>query len=55
MYQIVGDEKTLVGLYSQSQIASGQGVVKRVAITIPEGDWEILVMVDEDQKNLGIE
>ena len=50
VYQIVGDEKTLVGLYSQSQIASGQGVVKRVAITIPEGDWEILVMVDEEQK-----
>ena len=50
MYTIVGEEKTLVGLYSQSQIASGQGVVKRVAVTIPEGDWEILVIVDEEQK-----
>ena len=36
--------------FIQSQIASGQGVVKRVAVTIPEGDWEILVVVDEEQK-----
>ena len=50
VYTIVGDEKTLVGLYSQSQIASGQGVVKRVAVTVPDGDWEILVVVDEEQK-----
>ncbi|MGB2121433.1 MAG: CARDB domain-containing protein, partial [Candidatus Poseidoniaceae archaeon] len=50
VYTIVGDEKTLVGLYSQSQIASGQGVVKRVAITVPDGDWEILVVVDEEQR-----
>ena len=50
VYTIVGNEKTLVGLYSQSQIASGQGVVKRVAITVPDGDWEILVAVDEEQK-----
>ena len=50
VYTIVGDEKTLVGLYSQSQIASGQGVVKRVAVTVPEGDWGILVIVDEDQR-----
>ena len=33
VYTIVGDEKTLIGLYSQSQISSGQGVVKRVAVT----------------------
>ena len=50
VYTIVGDEKTLVGLYSQSQIASGQGVVKRVAVTVPDGDWKILVVVDEDQR-----
>ena len=37
-------------MYSQSQIASGQGVVKRVAVTVPDGDWEILVVVDEEQK-----
>ena len=36
VYTIVGDEKTLIGLYSQSQISSGQGVVKRVAVTVPE-------------------
>ena len=50
VYKIVGGERTLVGLYSQSQIASGQGVVKRVAVTVPDGDWEILVVVDEDQR-----
>jgi len=50
VYTIVGDEKNLVGLYSQSQIASGQGVVKRVAVTVPDGDWEILVVVDEEQR-----
>ena len=50
VYTIVGDEKTLIGLYSQSQISSGQGVVKRVAVTVPEGDWELLVAVDEDQR-----
>ena len=50
VYTIVDGEKTLVGLYSQSKINPGQGIVKRVGITIPEGDWEILVVVDEDQK-----
>ena len=50
VYTIVGGDKTLVGLYSQSQIASGQGVVKRVAVTVPDGDWEILVVVDEEQQ-----
>ncbi len=50
VYTIVDGEKTLVGLYSQSKINPGQGIVKRVGITIPEGDWEILVVVDEEQR-----
>ena len=50
VYTVIGEERTLVGLYSQAQIASGQGIVKRVAITVPEGDWELLVIVDEDQR-----
>ena len=50
VYTISGEEKTLVGRYSQSQISSGQGIVKRVSITVPEGDWTLLVMVDEDQR-----
>ena len=50
VYTIIGDEKTLVGRYSQGQIATGQGIIKRVAITVPEGDWELLVVVDEDQR-----
>ena len=50
VYTIIADEKTLVGQYSQAQIATGQGIVKRVAITVPQGDWELLVVVDEDQR-----
>ena len=50
VYTVIGGERTLVGLYTQAQIAGGQGIIKRVAITIPEGDWELLVIVDEDQK-----
>ena len=50
VYTIVDGESTLVGLYSQAQIASGQGIIKRVAVTVPEGDWELLVIVDEDQR-----
>ena len=50
VYTIIDGEKTLVGLYSQAKIASGQGIIKRVAVTVPEGDWELLVIVDEDQR-----
>ena len=50
VYTIIDGESTLVGLYSQAQIASGQGIIKRVAVTVPEGDWELLVIVDEDQR-----
>ena len=49
VYTIIGDEKTLIGKFSQSQISSGEGITKRVAITIPDGDWELLVIVDEEQ------
>ena len=50
VYTVIGGERTLVGLYTQAQIAGGQGIIKRVAITVPEGDWELLVIVDEDQR-----
>ena len=50
VYTVTEGEKTLVGRFSQTQISSGQGLVKRVAVKIPEGDWELLVVVDEDQK-----
>ena len=50
VYTISNDEKTLVGKYSQAQIASGKGVTKLVSVTVPEGDWELLVTVDEEQK-----
>tara|TARA_B100000212_G_scaffold178210_2_gene134157 strand:+ start:77 stop:1717 length:1641 start_codon:yes stop_codon:yes gene_type:complete len=50
VYIISEGNKELVGLYSQSQIASNQGIVKRVGLTVPDGDWELLVLIDEDQK-----
>jgi len=50
VYTIKGDERTLVGRFSQAKIASGQGVVKRVGVTVPTGDWTLEVFVDEDQK-----
>ena len=50
VYTIIDGERTLVGLYSQAKIASGQGIIKRVAVTVPDGDWELLVIVDEDQR-----
>ena len=46
----VSGERTLIGLYSQSQIDNGQGIVKRVSLTVPEGDWTLEVMVDSDHK-----
>jgi LPXTG-motif cell wall-anchored protein len=46
----VSGVRTLIGLYSQSQINNGQGIVKRVSLTVPEGDWTLEVMVDSDQK-----
>ena len=49
-YTIVGDEKNLVDCIPNLKSASGQGVVKRVAVTVPDGDWEILVVVDEERE-----
>ena len=46
----MGEQRELVGRFSQSQIASGQGIVKRFPVTIPEGDWTLEVIVDEDQR-----
>ena len=45
----VSGERTLIGLYTQSQIKNGQGIVKRVSLTVPEGDWTLEVMVDSDE------
>ena len=50
VYTISDGERTLVGRYTQAQIASGQGVVKRVSVLVPEGDWTLEVEVDEDQR-----
>ena len=50
VYTIIDGERELVGRYSQSQISSGQGITKRVAITVPDGEWELLVIVDEEQR-----
>ena len=49
VYTVVNDEKTLVGKYTQSKIESGKGIVKRIAIEVPEGDWTLEVYVDEDE------
>jgi len=49
VYTVANDEKTLVGKYTQSKIESGKGIVKRIAIEVPEGDWTLEVYVDEDE------
>jgi hypothetical protein len=50
VYTTKGDDRTLVGRFSQAQIASGQGIVKRVVVAVPNGDWTLEVIVDEDQR-----
>ncbi len=50
VYTISDDKKTLVGQYLQSQITGGQGITKLVSITVPEGDWTLEVIVDEDKQ-----
>ena len=42
--------KTKVGNYNQGPINNGQGAVKRILITIPDGEWELEVYVDSAQK-----
>ena len=49
VYTISNGERTLVSRYNQAQIASGQGIVKRVLVKVPQGDWELEVVVDEEQ------
>ena len=49
VHVVQGDERELIWRYNQGQIKSGQGIVKRVAITIPDGDWSMEVSVDADQ------
>ena len=50
VYTVSGGEQSLVGRYSQTSISSGEGIVKRVSIDVPDGDWEVLVIVDEEQQ-----
>jgi hypothetical protein len=50
VYTVSGGEQNLVGRYSQTSIPSGEGIVKRVSIVVPDGDWEVLVIVDEEQQ-----
>jgi len=50
VYTVSGDERTLVGRFKQGQIASDQGIIKRVGVTVPEGDWTLEIYVDEDQQ-----
>ena len=50
VYTVSGGEQSLVGRYSQTSISSGEGIVKRVSIVVPDGDWEVLVIVDEEQQ-----
>ena len=50
VYTTSDGERTLVGRFKQSQIDSGQGIIKRVGITVPEGSWTLEIYVDEDQQ-----
>ena len=50
VYSIVDGEETLTGRYTQSQIASGQTVVKRLSVTVPSEDWTLKIVVDEDSQ-----
>ena len=49
-YTISDGEKTLVGRFKQAQIASDQGIIKRIGVTVPEGEWTLEIYVDEDQQ-----
>ena len=50
VYTVTDGEKTLVGRFKQAQIASGQGIIKRIGVTVPEGEWTLEIYVDEDQQ-----
>jgi len=49
VYKIEGDDRTLVGLFSENKFDANQGKIKRVAIVIPQGDWTLEVIVDEEE------
>lgn len=50
VYVVTESYRDKVGSYTQGQIASGQGIVKRVLITVPNEDWTLEVLVDEEQQ-----
>ena len=35
--------------YNQAKISSGQGITKRIIVNVPEGDWSLQVVIDEEQ------
>lgn len=49
VYTIEGEVRTLVGLFTENNFKANQGKIKRVAIVIPQDDWSLEVIVDEDQ------
>ena len=50
VYTVTDGEKTLVGRFKQAQIASDQGIIKRIGVKVPEGEWTLEIYVDEDQQ-----
>ena len=50
VYTFSDDEKILVGRYTQDKISGGQGITKLVSITVPEGDWTLEVILDEEKQ-----
>jgi hypothetical protein len=49
VYTISNNERILAGRHTQSQLSSGQGITKFVSVTVPEDDWTLEVIVDEEQ------
>ena len=50
VYTVLDGEETLSAMHTQSEIYSGQTIVKRLSVTVPDGDWTLKVIVDEDSK-----
>jgi len=50
VYSVVGGDETLTGRYTQAQISSGQTVVKRLSVTVPNEDWTLKILIDEDEQ-----
>ena len=49
VYTITGEDRTLASRYNQAKISSGQGITKRIIVNVPEGDWSLQVVIDEEQ------